>query len=230
MRTILIALLSLCLASTAIAQKVTGKNEIQLQNLTPAVKSLQIKLEGSELVKSVLEDVGGMTQDIINNSRSKVEKMTVRGEPVATPYVPVFQNLQVLLKARAPAVDAVEQIYTVTVQLSEAGNPSGAMSQNFAYNAAQRTNFKNVLAQYLRDKLNLEARQTIMPTPATTTPNTQPAVPVAVDPVAPVAPIPNQHYQESVALDAQIKMLQNRITRDMDELKKLKARKAALQQ
>ncbi|BAP56408.1 hypothetical protein THII_2111 [Thioploca ingrica] len=130
------------------------QQEIQLKNMSPTVKHIAIKLQGTEREKEELEEVQTMINQILNSSKLDVVRIPVPNEPVTTPAIKVYENLEIVIGIKSP--DQVNQAYQVNITLQEQGSPVEA--RLFEYYPHDNQKFFNELKAYLTEHLNLQPR------------------------------------------------------------------------
>lgn len=133
---------------------VLPQQEIQLKNMSPAIKHIAIKLQGTEREKEELEEVQTMINQILNSSKLDVVRIPVPNEPVTTPAIKVYENFEIVIGIKSPA--QVNQAYQVNITLQEQGSPVEA--QLFEYYPHDNQKFFNELKAYLTEHLNLQPR------------------------------------------------------------------------
>lgn len=143
---------------------VRAADEIQLQKLTPTVKSFSITLDGTEYEKAVLSNIQNMVSQIFRNSRiGMVPAVAVQGEPMVDPDIKVYEHLEIFINAKAPmSPERPDQVlagepYKVNVTLREAGTEGGT-PKAFDYLTSDPTPFYNLLKAYLVKELRLQPR------------------------------------------------------------------------
>jgi len=132
------------------------KKELQLKTLTPAIKQFSIKLRGTEREREELDTVYTMINDILNSSRLGVVRVPVDNEPVATPVLKVYENLEIIVGMKSPKVEG--GAYQVHITLQEKGSGEVGESQEFEYQPEGWEPFYNALKAYLTEHLNLQPR------------------------------------------------------------------------
>ena len=133
---------------------VLPQQEIQLKNMSPAIKHIAIKLQGTEREKEELEEVQTMINQILNSSKLDVVRIPVPNEPVTTPAIKVYENLEIVIGIKSPV--QVNQAYQVNITLQEQGSP--VESRLFEYYPHDNQKFFNELKAYLTEHLNLQPR------------------------------------------------------------------------
>jgi len=133
---------------------VLPQQEIQLKNMSPAVKHIAIKLQGTEREKEELEEVQTMINKILNSSKLDVVRIPVPNEPVTTPAIKVYENLEIVISIKSPA--QVNQAYQVSITLQEQGSP--VETRLFEYYPHDNQKFFDKLKAYLTEHLNLQPR------------------------------------------------------------------------
>ncbi|EIJ42592.1 hypothetical protein BegalDRAFT_1714 [Beggiatoa alba B18LD] len=181
---------------------ISPKHEIQLQNMTPAVKNFTIQTRGSVLVESQLNTVQQMVRDIIRTSKINVVQVPVSGEANVTSGSKVYENLEILIAMTRPEADGMP--YKVDITLQEAGaTATTEPAQAFDYDINNPMPFKQALQAYLVKNLNLTPldgsalpEPTTPSTPAKTTPVAEKAMSSA-----PATPVVNQPSTTAVYTD-----------------------------
>jgi hypothetical protein len=131
---------------------VLPQQEIQLKNMSPAIKHIAIKLQGTEREKEELEEVQMMVNDILNSSKLEVVRIPVSNEPITTPAIKVYENLEIVIDIKSPT--QVDQAYQVSITLQEQGSPGEI--RVFKYYPHDNQKFFNELKAYLTEHLNLQ--------------------------------------------------------------------------
>jgi|GEM_PF-883613 len=131
---------------------VSPKDEVQLKNLSTAVKSINIKLEGTIREQNVLSDVENMVRKLLNESKLGIVRVPVKDEPMAAQKV--YEHLEIVINAASPK--EAGQAYTVSITLQETGGEG--TPKVFSYQAETKGNFERLLRAYLTQRLNLKPR------------------------------------------------------------------------
>lgn len=146
-------------------QIISAKNEIELRNLTPAVKSIDIRLRGSEREQQVLDDIHIMLSEILRNSRLSVIQVPVTADTVITPAIKIYENLEIIIQTRSPEKDGLPYPVKVTLQEVEAhgraslGHASPpAQHQELEYDYDNTEIFYEQLRNYISQYANLVPR------------------------------------------------------------------------
>lgn len=157
-------LLTLTLSSVVVPvhalpqEQVDPNSELQLRNLTPSVKSVSVKLSGTEREQQQLNEIRDMIQSVINNSELGVVRVPVSKDPDATPVLKTFENLDIVVGVTAP-LDAI-QSYKVSITLQESGTDIKSKPEFFDYTSRDKYVLYNELKAYLTRVLNLHPRGT----------------------------------------------------------------------
>jgi len=133
----------------------SSETEIQLKNMTPSVKSISIKLKGTEREQEVLDNVHGMVNDILKESKLGIVRVPVAGTPIATPVLKVYENLEIVIGAKSPKKEG--KPYQVGITLQEKGTQG--KTQYFDYKADDWFFFLKKLKKYLTKELNLQPKR-----------------------------------------------------------------------
>lgn len=141
-------------------EQVDPNSELQLKNLTPSVKSVSVKLSGTEREQQQLNEIRDMIQSVINNSELGVVRVPVSNskDPEVTPVLKTFENLEIVVGVTAP-LDAV-QSYKVSITLQESGTDIKSKPEFFDYTTRDKYVLYNELKAYLTRVLNLRPRGT----------------------------------------------------------------------
>lgn len=133
---------------------VLPEKEVQLKNMSPAIKHIGIKLQGTEREKDELEEVQAMVNQILNSSKLEVVRIPISNEPVNTPAIKVYENLEIVIGIKSPT--QVNSAYQVSIILQEQGSSGDA--RLFEYYPQDNQKFFNELKTYLIKHLNLQPR------------------------------------------------------------------------
>ncbi len=133
----------------------SSETEIQLKNMTPSVKSISIKLKGTEREQEVLDNVHGMVNDILKESKLGIVRVPVAGTPIATPVLKVYENLEIVIGAKSPKKEG--KPYQVGITLQEKGTQG--KPQYFDYKPDDWWFFLKKLKKYLTKELNLQPKK-----------------------------------------------------------------------
>ena len=133
---------------------VLPEQEVQLKNMSPAIKHIAIRLQGTEREKEELEEVQTMVNQILNSSKLEVVRIPVPNEPVTTPAIKVYENLEIVIGIKSPT--QVNPAYQVSITLQEKGFSEEA--QLFEYYPQDNQKFFDELKAYLTKHLNLQPR------------------------------------------------------------------------
>lgn len=176
-------------------EQVDPNSELQLKNLTPSVKSVSVKLSGTEREQQQLNEIRDMIQSVINNSELGVVRVPVSNskDPEVTPVLKTFENLEIVVGVTAP-LDAI-QSYKVSITLQESGTDIKSKPEFFDYTSRDKYVLYNELKAYLTRVLNLHPRGTSSSeTPVIRIPP-QPRSSSAAAPAAKTPPAPTQAAQ-----------------------------------
>jgi hypothetical protein len=133
----------------------SSDTEIQLKNMTPSVKSISIRLQGTEREKEVLDTVHGMVNDIFNESKLGIVRVPVAGTPMTTPAIKVYDHLEIVISAKSP--EKKKQPYQVGITLQEKGEHG--KTQYFNYKQDDWWFFLKKLKKYLTKELDLQPKR-----------------------------------------------------------------------
>ncbi len=133
----------------------SSDTEIQLKNMTPSVKSISIKLQGTEREKEVLDTVHGMVNDIFKESKLGIVRVPVAGTPMTTPALKVYEHLEIVISAKSPEKE--KEPYQVGITLQEKGEHG--KTQYFDYKQDDWWFFLKKLKKYLTKELNLQPKR-----------------------------------------------------------------------
>lgn len=133
---------------------VLPEQEVQLKNMSPAIKHIAIKLQGTEREKEELEEVQTMVNQILTSSKLEVVRIPVPNEPVNTPAIKVYENLEIVIGIKSPT--QVNLAYQVSITLQEQGSFGNA--RLFEYYPQENQKFFDELKAYLTKHLNLQSR------------------------------------------------------------------------
>jgi hypothetical protein len=133
---------------------VLPEKEVQLKNMSPTIKHIAIKLQGTEREKEELEEVQTMVNQILTSSKLEVVRIPVPNEPVSTPAIKVYENLEIVIGIKSPT--QVNPAYQVSITLQEQGYAGDA--QLFEYYPQDNQKFFDELKAYLTKHLNLQSR------------------------------------------------------------------------
>ncbi|RKZ42734.1 MAG: hypothetical protein DRQ49_00910 [Gammaproteobacteria bacterium] len=138
----------------SVPQHISSGTEVQLKNLSPSVKSISIKLQGTQREQKVLDNVQSMVKDILNASKLGVVRIPIAAEPMTTPVIKVYEYLEIVIGAKSP--DEAEQPYQVSITLQEKGGQGEP--RLFDYKADDWWYFFKDLKAYLTEQLNLKPK------------------------------------------------------------------------
>jgi hypothetical protein len=153
---VLLTVMNLTTAHALPQDQVQADNEVQLKNLTASVKSVSVKLSGTEREQQQLNEIRDMIQSVINNSELGVVRVPVSDDTDTIPVLKAFENLEIVVGVTAP-LDAI-QSYKVSVTLQEAGTTIKAKSEFFDYTSRDKYVLYNELKSYLTKVLNLRPK------------------------------------------------------------------------
>ncbi|MCK5719759.1 MAG: hypothetical protein KAH84_07390 [Thiomargarita sp.] len=134
---------------------VSEKTEIQLKNMTATVKSVSIKLKGSEREQELLNKISLSVQEMLNTSRLGVVRIPIFEDPTSTPVIKVSEHLEIIIGAKSPKEEGLA--YQVTITLREK-NTSGGQSYILEYQAIEAENFFYKLKTFLTEQLHLQPK------------------------------------------------------------------------
>jgi hypothetical protein len=122
--------------------------------LTPTVKNINIKLAGSVREQVVLERLRQMVNDILNSSKLEVLSIPVSKDPVPTPAIKLYENLEIVIQVKlAEEVEQPHKVYLILQEWGKQGKPA-----SFNYYPKEQDGFYKELQVYLTEKLNLSPR------------------------------------------------------------------------
>ncbi len=150
----LIASASLVIAPVSAVYAVNAKTEVQLQKLSPMVKSVSISLKGSELEREALQTIASMVDQMLDNSKIGTVNIPVNSNPSTLTDVPTLQRLNVVIQADAP--DSKGSPYAVAVTIQDAENADASQLRSFAYYPNQQSLFYEQLHTFLTETLDLQ--------------------------------------------------------------------------
>jgi len=131
--------------------QVSPETEIQLKSMTPTVKSITVKLQGSVREQDTLHSVHAMVKDILHSSKLEVIRIPVQEEPVPTPVIKIHENLEIVIKVKSP--EHAEQPFQIGISLQEEGGK--VKPQFFEYYPENKKTLYEALKRYLTQQLNL---------------------------------------------------------------------------
>ncbi|MDY6993161.1 MAG: hypothetical protein SVR94_11230 [Pseudomonadota bacterium] len=132
-------------------EHVSSETEIQLKSMTPTVKSITVKLQGSVREQDTLHSVHAMVKDILQSSKLEVIRVPVQEEPLPTPVIKVHENLEIVIKVKSP--EHAEQPFQIGISLQEEGHTT--KPQFFDYYPENKKTLYEALKHYLTKQLNL---------------------------------------------------------------------------
>jgi hypothetical protein len=137
------------------AENVSPSGELQLRNMSPSVKNISVIQKGTEREQKVLDTVYHMVvHDILKNSRLGVITIPVPGDPMATPALKVYENLEIVIGATSPIQNG--QPYKVSITLQERGTQGSP--RYFDYVPKDWWYFYQNLKAYLTEQLGLQPK------------------------------------------------------------------------
>ncbi len=132
---------------------VSPKAEIQLKSMSPTVKSISVKLQGTKREQDVLNSLQDMVNKIVDSSKLGVYRVPVPDEPLPSPVLKVYENLEIVIGAKSPVEEGLP--YKVSITLQEKDSQEG-VPKYFKYKQDDFENFFNILKAYLTKQLNLQ--------------------------------------------------------------------------
>jgi hypothetical protein len=132
----------------------SSNKEMQLKNISPVIKTISVRIRGTQRVQDVLNTVYTMVSDILSSSKLGVVRIPVFNDPVITPVVKVSEKLEIVITATSPIEE--QQFYKIGITLQ----PEGAEGkpQWFEYNTEDSEYFLQDLRVYLTRELNLQPK------------------------------------------------------------------------
>jgi hypothetical protein len=137
-------------------QPILAQQEIELRNLTPAVKSVEIRLRGSVREQEVLDDIYAMLSEILQTSRLSVIQVPVVKDATITPAIKLYEHLEIIIQASSP--EQAEQPYLVQLSFQEKGKRQQVQQQTFEYQHNSAVQFYEQLRAYMSKHINLSPR------------------------------------------------------------------------
>ena len=131
------------------------EEEVQLKNLTPPVKDISISLRGTEKEQPVLKTLQDMVNDIFNEARVAVVRVPTTEEPVTTPVLKVYENLEIVISAHSPS--ASNEPYKINIALQEKGAEEGKFKV-FDYSPDKSDELHEKLRAYLFEQVPLQPK------------------------------------------------------------------------
>lgn len=150
----LITTASLVIASVNPVYAVNAKTEVQLQKMSPMVKTISIALKGSEYEQETLQTIANMVNQMLDNTKIGTVNVPVNHNPTASTEIPTLQRLSMVIQADAP--DAENAPHAVTVTIQDETQTDGGQVQSFAYYPEQHTFFYQQLQRFLTQTLDLK--------------------------------------------------------------------------
>ncbi|WP_353571793.1 hypothetical protein [Candidatus Albibeggiatoa sp. nov. BB20] len=135
---------------------VLPQQEIELRNLTPAVKSVEIRLRGSVREQEVLDDIHAMVSEILQTSRLSVIRVPVVANATATPAIKLYEHLEIIIQASSP--EQAEQPYLIQLSFQEKAKIQNVQQQTFEYQDNNPKQFYEQLRAYMSEHINLSPR------------------------------------------------------------------------
>jgi len=142
--------------STQAQQPIASQKEIELRNMTPAVKSVEIRLRGSVREKQVLDDMHAMVSEILQTSRLSVIRVPIVDKAATTPAIKLYETLEIIIQATSPETE--DKPYLIQLSFQEKDKGYNAQQQSFEYTQAQATQFYEQLRAYMSEHINLSPR------------------------------------------------------------------------
>jgi hypothetical protein len=137
-------------------QAISPQQEIELRNLTPAVKSVEIKLRGSVREQKVLDDIQAMVSEILKTSRLSVIQVPVVKDAITTPAIKLYEHLEIIIQASSP--EQAEQPYIIQLSFQEKDKAQNVQHQTFEYVDSNAQQFYEQLRAYMSEHINLSPR------------------------------------------------------------------------
>lgn len=139
-----------------VQQPIAPQKEIELRNMTPAVKSVEIRLRGSVREKQVLDDIHVMVSEILQTSRLSVIRVPVIDKTTTTPAIKLYENLEIIIQATSPETE--DKPYLIQLSFQEKDKGYNVQQQSFEYTQTQATQFYEQLRAYMSEHINLSPR------------------------------------------------------------------------
>jgi len=130
---------------------VSGRNEVQLRNVSPSVKSVSIRSQGTD--DTVIGIVVSQVKSILQGNKLDVEREVVNSAAATAPRGKVYENLEILINVQSPAQQG--QSHKVSLILQEEGAKVQGEPQFFDYFADNPKPFRQALVGYLVSNLGL---------------------------------------------------------------------------
>jgi len=131
------------------------EDEVQLRNLTPSTRDISISVRGTEKEQAVLKTIQDMVNDIFNNARVTVIRVPTTEEPVTTPVIKVYENLEIVISAHSPSVP--DEPYKINIALQEKETEQGNF-KIFNYFPDKSQDFYEQLRAYLFEQAHLQPK------------------------------------------------------------------------
>jgi len=133
---------------------VSPKAEVQLKNMTPTVKSISVKLQGTARERNILNLLRDMVNKIVNSSRLGVYRVPVPGEPISSPALKVHENLEIVIGAKSPEKEGLPYDISITLQEKD----THGVPKNFKCEQDYWGKCFEILKAYLTEQLNLQEK------------------------------------------------------------------------
>ncbi|MCV6636250.1 hypothetical protein [Candidatus Albibeggiatoa sp. nov. NOAA] len=137
-------------------QPISPQKEIELRSLTPAVKSVEIRLRGSIREQAVLDDIHAMVSEILQTSRLSVIRVPVVENATSTPAIKLYEHLEIIIQATSP--EQAGQPYLIQLSFQEKDSTQNAQQQTFEYIDNNAKQFYEQLRAYMSEHINLSPR------------------------------------------------------------------------
>mgnify|MGYP003573144404 FL=1 len=135
-------------------ESLSTTKEVQLKNISPVIKTISMRIRGSQRVQNVLNTVYTMVSEILSDSKLGVVRIPVLNDPVITPVMKVSEKLEIVITATSPIEE--QQFYKVGITLQPEGIKG--KPQWFEYNTEDSEYFLQDLRVYLNKHLNLQPK------------------------------------------------------------------------
>jgi hypothetical protein len=135
---------------------ISSQQEIELRSLTPAVKSVEIRLRGSIREQKILDDIHTMVSDILQTSRLSVVRVPVVKDATVTPAIKLYEHLEIIIQATSPEQDG--QPYLIEISFQEKDSSQNVQQQTFEYVENRSKQFYEQLRAYMSKHINLSPR------------------------------------------------------------------------
>lgn len=169
---LILSLLCLLTVTPPLIHAISAEDEVQLKNLTPAVKSVTVNVQASEREAEVVETLRNMVRQILDNAKLGVVRIPIQKEPTTSPAIKVYEHIAMLIEIDTAAPP---DTYTFQITLQEAEQPKRTQmpSASFTYTPSQYEETYAAVKTYLTESLNLEPRR------QTSTPDTPEGLPLS---------------------------------------------------